>query len=286
MTDREPARYLPFLWPSERLMPGRLTNGLRADAFGNGRDDALHVQIDRRRNEYMQQKRSSTFGRSLAAREACTADRSAHAEVLAWLARTLSSEHPDRFSQAELERASLAELVDALQEDLVIMQRGGLDEEARAAYLHVSFPSGWRPERMLGRTFSEIHDKVPHEDGFAGANARTRYAAKLYDATRVRFVWTVSPDGALDRHPDATAGRSWSTAREAHVRVERQTIAPIDAAISVFLIRVYVYPVSELSAAERAALLSALDAMSAELRSYKGLARHEQEIRALVQGTR
>jgi hypothetical protein len=51
----------------------------------------------------------------------------------------------------------------------------------------------------------------------------------------------------------------------------------------VFLIRVYVYPVSELSAAERAALLSALDAMSAELRSYKGLAGHEQTIRALLE---
>jgi dimethylamine monooxygenase subunit A len=278
----EPARYLPFLEPSDRSMPGKLFGGLHGDAFGNGALDALHFQIDGRRPEYVEQRRCSTFQRSAGVLHACTADRTAHGVVLPWLARTLSAEHAGYFSRADVEASRLEDVVASLQEDLVIMRRSDAAAEARAVYLHVCFPSGWRPEEMVGRTFSAIHDKVPREGGFAGGRDRERYAHKLYGATRVRFVWTVTPDGALDRHPSSTATRSWRDPGEVHVRVERQVIAPLDAVHSVFLIRVHVYPVRGLGRRERGGLLAALDAMSPELRRYKGLADDEATIRELI----
>ena len=279
---REPARYLPFLEPSERNMPGKLFGGLQVDAFGNGARDALHFQIDSRRADYVEHKRRSTFQRSAAGLRACTADGSVHGVVLPWLARTLAGEHPGHFSRGGVEASLLQDVVGSLQEDLVIMHRSDTAAEARAVYLHVCFPSGWRPEEMVGRTFSAIHDKVPREGGFASGRDRERYAHKLYGSTRVRFVWTVTPDGALDRHPDSAATRSWRDPGEVHVRVERQVIAPLDAMHSVFLIRVHVYPVRELGRRERGGLVAALDAMSPELKRYKGLADDQAIIRKLI----
>jgi len=278
----EPARYLPFLEPSERSMPGKLFGGLQIDAFGNGALDALHFQIDRRRTDCLEQKRRSTLQRLGGGLGACTADASANGVVLPWLARTLAAEHPVHFSRAKVEGSRLDDVVASLQEDLVIMRRSDTTAEARAIYLHVCFPSGWRPEEMIGRTFSAIHDKVPREGGFAGGRDRERYAHRLYGSTRVRFVWTVTPDGELDRHPGSTATRRWREPGEVHVRVERQVIVPLDPLHAVFLIRVHVYPLRELTRRERDGLAGALDAMSPELKRYKGLAEDEATIRELI----
>jgi hypothetical protein len=85
-------------------------------------------------------------------------------------------------------------------------------------------------------------------------------------------MWTISPDDQLDHHPEATGKASWEHAAGLWLRVERQVTVPLPAAnASVFLIRTYQYPVTELTGEQRAQLQAALERMPASVRSYKGL---------------
>jgi hypothetical protein len=88
----------------------------------------------------------------------------------------------------------------------------------------------------------------------------------------VRFVWTLTPDARLDRHPDAIGPTNWQRAEGLYLRVERQVTVPLMAAnAGLFLIRVYVYPFNELNSEQRARMLAALAAMPEPIRTYKGL---------------
>ncbi len=117
-----------------------------------------------------------------------------------------------------------------------------------------------------------------------------------------RFVWSLNPTAALDRHPraagvsgrppgpgvadrsaEARAAFSAAPAGDAAgpidatwFRVERQTTLPFpDARVALFLIRVLVAPLREVLAAEpgRAARLAAsIRSMSPEVAAYKGVA--------------
>jgi hypothetical protein len=92
-----------------------------------------------------------------------------------------------------------------------------------------------------------------------------------------RFVWTVGASDALDQHPDrfaALGDRSalWQHADDAFYRVERQVTVPLPKTrSSVFLIRVYVRSIAELTDDERARLVRALRVMPPEVRAYKSL---------------
>src|SRR5262249_22311948 len=89
----------------------------------------------------------------------------AEAIALQWLQETIVEEHPNLLEESGRGQR-LDTLVDAIQEDLVIMYRAaGVDaDQARALYLHVAFPTGWCPACAVGRTFLEIHHPVPKLD--------------------------------------------------------------------------------------------------------------------------
>jgi hypothetical protein len=198
---------------------------------------------------------------------------------------------PDEARAAAWFGAPLDEAMRTVQEDLVLMRRAGDAHaaEAVAAYLHVSFPTGWCPECACGRTFLDIHAPVPERHAFAEPNRR-RLAQNLFGddrRTTVRFVWTVTPDPRLDRrrcprglHPTVTA--SWDGATSAWFRVERQVIVPLSDALSVFLIRVYRHDVRTLAPAQRDVLRRAVAAMDPALAAYKGLAADAKTIDALL----
>ena len=103
-----------------------------------------------------------------------------------------------------------------MQEDFTVMQRDGKGED-RATLVHVCFPSGWRPERIVGQSFRAIHTPVPDfaEDPRA---ARSMLESMIGRGPYVRFVWTVCADEHLDHHPergtrerfDAHTRRAWS----------------------------------------------------------------------------
>ncbi len=257
-----PARYFPV-----REAPLRMEPGLRrlGEDLGNGERDRLFFQVDRERQRALAEKRRIGAGAALARDESAAR---AHARVLAWMAETLRREHPSLFRRARLD--SLEAVAPEVQEDFAVVERGA-DGAGRATAVCVSFPSGWRPERVLGASFAAIHRPVP---GFAQvpAAAASMVRAMVERGPYLRFVWTVVPDAELDRHPDRLRAVPWERAERGWLRVERQVSVPFpEVGAALFLIRTYLYPFDELSARERRVLGIALASLAPEIRRYKRL---------------
>ena len=265
-----PPRYFPVDVPP--LMPGRQP---RLGSEGAG---STSLERDEELSEYLAAKVRAVRAPGAAADEE---------RVAAWLRDTIAREHPDVAAPGP----TLDDAMLAVQEDLVVMRRMGDADaaDAVAAYLHVSFPTGWCPDCTCGRSFLDIHAPVPERHAFAASNRR-RLAQSLFGVARrttVRFVWTVTPDPGLDRrrcprgvHQSVTA--SWDGATTAWFRVERQVIVPLSDALSVFLIRVYRHDVRTLTAAQRDVLRRSVAAMDPALAAYKGLAGDAEVIAALL----
>jgi hypothetical protein len=181
------------------------------------------------------------------------------------------------------EPAAWRSLMGALQEDIVVVRRlpSGGD---RVVAQSVSFPAGWRPERIVGAPFSAIHAPVPEFASDARASA-SMIAAMVERGPYVRFVWTISPDASLDHHPDEGQLGAWATAapRQVRFRMERQISIPlreVDAAV--FVIRTLQRSIDELDAAQRARIAAAIGSMSPAVRGYKGFSGHEARIAAAL----
>ncbi len=164
--------------------------------------------------------------------------------------------------------AGYATVALAIQEDFAILRREGERETTLA--LFVSFPSAWRPERLLGADFAALHAPVP---GFPGTRAAgsSMVAAMVERGPYTRFVWSVHPDDELDHHPEEGRRCAWDDARALWLRVERQVLVPfatLDA--SLFLIRTYLYRHDTLAPEQRAVLAAAIRATQGSVRVYKG----------------
>jgi len=287
--SRAPCRYFPVeatpLTMSPRLQP------LGTD-FGNGPADHLYFQVDREYEAYRAQKHRIAADQTPGAfgtREESEAQTLAHAAALAWAETTVASEHPSiraTLSSTDSTPRRWQRLALALQEDLVLLHRDAVGHDRVLAF-HVSFPSDWRPEAILGANFQKVHAAVP---GFAEQpeTARSLVRAMLERGPFVRFVWTLCTDSHLDHHP-ARHPRSRFTpdTRPGWLRVERQVTIPLPAVqASVFLIRTYLTPFTALSDDERDTLSRAVTAMPEDVRRYKQLdpARVEPALRAAAAG--
>ena len=204
---------------------------------------------------------------------------------------------PDPRTPAALERlsgslrAALAQLppasraLDALRfavaEDLVVMRR-----ESGASYLAVASPSGWDPAERHGASFDALHERVPEQEALMRAAPRI-LEAMLGKGPFVRYVWTLSGDAALSRHPirspaaplPADPARWWW-------RAERQTTLPVaEGGAALFAIRVLLAPLPQVLAVpgrgER--LIAALAGMSDELLRYKGFTLPRAQLQGALQ---
>ena len=139
-------------------------------------------------------------------------------------------------------------------------------------WLHACFPSGWRPEHVIGQSFARIHARIPAFDAVAQKTERL-VEALVTRGPYVRFVWTVTADDELDHHPEEGRRLAWSaTVPRGFLRVERQTTVPLRAASGcIFLIRTYLYGFAELPREKREILARALEQMPPELARYKSL---------------
>ena len=279
-----PARYFPISAKPLRMQAGLLRFPVD---LGNGRADELFFQLDDEAPRYLAAKQAllapggSPSGPRHALLERDAAEARAHAAVLAWIDRTLDEEHPDRPRLAEPPRSAYDARLRLLQEDVVVLHR---DREGRDAVImiHVYFPSGWRPERILGTSFANIHVPVPDfvDDPRA---AKSMADAMIERGPYLRFVWALYGDDALDHHPEDGGKIPWSEARQGFVRVERQITVPfpeVDA--SLFLIRTYLQPFAALTPEQRGIVLAAIESMSEPIRRYKGLLGHEDQVIALL----
>lgn len=276
----------PFYFPVTDA-PLQMRAGLRplGSDFGNGALDAHYLQRDAHAGRYRVAKAAVPAARhGIADEEAPWA--AAHDAMFAWWREVLARELG--LQVAALSDDGVPRLVrwqaisEFVQEDFALIHRGTSDE-GRAIGLCVSFPSGWRPERLLGASFADIHGPVP---GFADHPdaARSMVRAMVERGPYVRFVWTVAGDDALDHHPEEGQRTPWPAAARAYFRVERQITVPLPAVdASLFLIRTYITPTEELSGSQCATLAAALRALPEPVARYKGLYEHRERILALIE---
>lgn len=236
--------------------------------FGNGEADRSFFPRDASLTHYLAEK-----ARVLAAhpeRDACSiqSERDEARVVTAqrWITDTLHTEA--RVELTGLPRASLGA---QLMEDFAVLGRDESGQD-RTLWLHACFPSGWRPEHVLGHGFTQIHARIPAFEAVA-KKAPSLVDAMLTRGPYVRFVWTISADDVLDHHPEQGEHAAWSDATaRGFLRVERQTTVPLPGAEAcVFLIRTFLYGFDELEAEQRAVLAQALQQMPAEIQRYKSL---------------
>jgi hypothetical protein len=235
--------------------------------FGNGVRDRLYFQVDHERERYLAAKRAVRAERhAVLARNA--AELEVHGRVLEWIRATFRSEHGAHCPTGiPRDYAGLALL---LQEDLTVLHRPAPGGEAAIA-VNVSFPSGWRPERIVGATFPGIHAPVP-DFAEADAQSRSMVASMVERGPYVRFVWTITADSHLDHHPEEGRRDPWRAGGPGYLRVERQVTVPFpEVSAALFLIRTYLYAFDALPPADRSTLAAALIAMPVDIRRYKGL---------------
>jgi dimethylamine monooxygenase subunit A len=261
-----PARplYFPVKPEPLRMQAGLVRFG---SDFGNGDADQRFFPRDETSPSYLAQKARvlAQYPERSAVSVQSEPERRCLAAAQAWFSEAL-----EREGQAAA-RPPLPDLGSELVEDFAVLH---VDETGadRVIAMHVCFPSGWRPEHVLGQSFARIHARVP------AFEAVERKASSLVDAmvTRgpyVRFVWTISADDELDHHPEQGRRAAWSaqTAR-GYLRVERQTSVPLRRESgSIFLIRTYLYGFDELSAEQRSVLKSALEQLPPAILRYKEL---------------
>ncbi len=283
-----PARYFPVSAKPLRMQAGLLRFPVD---LGNGDADTRSFQLDDEAPRYLAAKLAllapggSPSGPRHALRERNSAEARAHAAVLAWIDRTLDREHPDRPRLTEPPRSAYDARLRLLQEDAVVLQRDAEGRDA-AIMVHVYFPSGWRPERMLGASFAAIHRPVPDFADDARA-ARSMVDAMVERGPYLRFIWALYPDDVLDHHPEDGGRVPWPAAAGQSgagvLRIERQITVPFpDVDASLFLIRTYLRPFATLEPIERGTLVRAIEGMSEPIRRYKGVLGHEATILGLL----
>ena len=275
----EPARYVPV-----RPGPLKMQAGLRKfpEDFGNGPADTRMFQRDQEFEAYVAAKQTPARAGGRAPRDrAWVTDAPGDAEilrhVLAWSDararhdvegyRAVPSSDPSPPSIA----AAWDRFAMQVQEDVAIIRMHD-DGTHRLIGAHVCFPSGWRPERLVGASFDEIHRPVPEfADDPRASTSMTR--SMVERGPYVRFVWTVSADDVLDHHPEDGVRAPLEGASRLWLRVERQITVPFaEVGGSLFVIRTFLYPVESLTAPQRADLTDAVRSMPETIAAYKGLA--------------
>lgn len=256
-------RYFPVKAEPLRMQPGLFRFGTD---FGNGALDQRFFPLDDEHEHYTAEKRRVLLAYPRTVRRAPVSDEDEAALEAArrfMVDTALREGHPDWSSR------SLVELGQELAEDFAVLTRAD-----RAVLVHVCFPSGWRPEAVVGESFVGIHRHVPAFEAVT-AKAPSLVEAMLSRGPYVRFVWTISADRELDHHPDHGRRERWSDETERGcLRVERQLTVPLaGGAASLFLIRTYLYDFAELTGEQRATLSAALTQMPPELAAYKQLTR-------------
>lgn len=247
------------------------------------------LDVDSQRESYLAQKRviAQRPGRGPMRLQSAAARQAIHdAEQFV---RARMQELPAFRSDGErLAQLTLDDLMFELQEDLVIMQltAGHSPDRARAVYMHVCFPGGWDPAQLLGKSFTALHARVPYEPGFDRTTRRDQ-AALLFQAPAARYVWSVTAEDTLDRHPLTPRRLGFGDATELFLRVERQIMLPLSEAsglgtTSLFFIRTYVYGRERLAQAQRATLAEAISRMSEATLRYKGMFGHAARIIQLL----
>jgi hypothetical protein len=251
--------------------------------FGNGPRDHHAFLIDDERDAYRKAKAAIADDRHHVVADT-DGRRAIHRSVLTFMKDRLYADHGislDVDVDAGDYAGAYARVASAVQEDFAVIARGE-DDVGDTIAINVCFPSGWRPERLVGKSFAGIHTPVP-EFVKKPAAAESMVRAMVERGPYVRFVWTVSADAWLDHHPDFGRRDPWRDDAVGFLRVERQSTFPFpDVGGSLFLIRTLLRPFSSLSAHERETLSAAIAAMPDDIAAYKSLSAKREILGAIA----
>lgn len=165
----------------------------------------------------------------------------------------------------------------AIEEDLAVLD----GRTGTLPWLCVCTPSHWAPEEKLGLDFVAVHAPVA-EAGLIHAAASRLVALATGGQRWERHVWSLSPSGRYDQHPQRQPRAAWPAtddpeglARATWLRTERQTFFPVGGASrqAVFTIRVQLSPLADAvdSPLKAQRLHDSLASMSPAILAYKGL---------------
>ncbi|MDB5102257.1 MAG: hypothetical protein JWM80_6678 [Cyanobacteria bacterium RYN_339] len=196
----------------------------------------------------------------------------------------IEASDPEYVGMAAIEALALQ-----TQEDWALLAREG--DSDRTVALHVSFPSHWRPEDKIDRSFVEVHRPVPGVDALLKA-APSIVGMMVDKGPWERFTWTLPRSSALDEHLDALPARGpipsvEAVGRSAWLRVERQVTHGFPAAEgALFTIRLHIVPLEEAVAdpAMARALASAVRSKTPDSVAYKQLQDWQEPLLAYLDG--
>lgn len=166
----------------------------------------------------------------------------------------------------------------AYEQDLAILDGA----TGTLPWLCVCVPSHWAPEEKVGLDFAALHAPVADNRMLVAASAPLVKLATSGECWE-RFVWTFSPSGRYDQHPQRHAREPWPDTQDVDafgarcwLRTERQTFFPVGRGTqqAVFTIRVMLAPLADVARVPGAAarLHDSLATMSEAVLAYKGLA--------------
>ena len=149
-------------------------------------------------------------------------------------------------------------------------------------WLAVCLPSHWVPQEKIGLPFAAVHAPVADNQALLAAGAHLARLVTGPDRWE-RFVWSITPESALDNHPVRVPLKSWPRSdlvdarglvAHAFFRTERQTFIPLhELRQALFTIQVEVLPLQQVLAnpAHAARLHAAVRSMSDPVLVYRGL---------------
>jgi dimethylamine monooxygenase subunit A len=166
----------------------------------------------------------------------------------------------------------------AFEEDLAILDGAS----GTLPWLCVCVPSHWAPEDKLGLDFAALHGPVADNAALLAASRQLVSLATGGERWE-RHVWTISPSGRYDQHPQRHPRMPWPAtddpvrfAAQCWLRTERQTFFPVGQGTqqAVFTIQVMLQPLEEavVEAWQARRLHDSLASMSTAVLAYKNLA--------------
>lgn len=183
-------------------------------------------------------------------------------------------------------RDPVDEIVSQIPEDFSVWKKDGDNEWL--ALIHLSSPNHWDAREKIGKNFFSSHKAVPHIDPISKA------APKLFEQIQnrgpmERFAWGVATDNRLNHHPEPPPGISLSEWQgrsfdslnpKLFVRLERQTLFPLNHQLVGFTIRTSFIDVSTLPAEDVSSIALCISGMDEMILKYKGLIQDKDSILA------
>lgn len=120
-------------------------------------------------------------------------------------------------SETKIQKDTFEKMALQLQEDIAIHKVTKTKDWLAAC--HICFPSGWKPEEKIGKSFDEIHEPIP---GMNLKNSKSIARSMVYNGPFVRFVWGLCYAKKLSTHPSIPYPKFDPKNPKVFIKIERQ----------------------------------------------------------------